>query len=76
MTKTAAEWMRLDQKLANDTVDQASAKYNDGKLVWLHGYFVWPHLTIYATISGPESIIQERDNWAYKALASISPVLQ
>ncbi len=77
MRKTPSDWVRLSLRGAKDfTADEAFAKHCDGKFVWVHGYLVWPHLTVYATISGPIDIAQNEQNWAYKALASLSVAVQ
>jgi hypothetical protein len=54
-------------------VDQATAEFLDENAVlWIHTYFVWEHLTIYATISGPEVEVGKSDSWAMDALNSIN----
>jgi hypothetical protein len=57
---------------SDSSIDQAAAEYidNDG-LMWIHAYLVWPHLTIYATVSGPKKIVKDDENWAIQALKSI-----
>jgi hypothetical protein len=59
------------------SVDQAAGEFSDEKgILWLHTYLVWPHLTIYATISGPEAEVRSPNNWAMDALRSIRPTTQ
>jgi hypothetical protein len=71
--KHSSTWQHRALSLSQDsTVDQAFALQFDGKLAWLHGYLVWPHLTVYATISGKEQEVDDPDNWAIKALRSLS----
>jgi hypothetical protein len=75
--KHTSAWEHLTLELGQDpTVDQAFAKQFDGRLAWLHGYFVWPHLTVYATVSGPEQEVDDPDNWAISALRSLSLLVQ
>lgn len=52
--------------------DLAVGSYTDSQNVeWFHLYFVWPMLTIYATISkGPGSNWQ-MCNWAFNSIRSI-----
>jgi hypothetical protein len=70
-------WKHLTLAPSQDpTVDQAFAKQFDGRFAWLHGYFVWPHLTVYATISGPEEEVDDPDNWAIRALRRLSLSVQ
>ena len=70
-------WKRLSHPLCADLqVDQASAEQYEEDLVWLHSYFVWPHLTVYATLSGAESDVHTPYTWARRALASLSLVVQ
>ena len=54
-------------------VDQATAEYRAGDdCVWVHSYIVWPHLTIYATVSGPEALVRDKNNWAFRAIKSLA----
>jgi len=53
--------------------DQATAEFVDSsKNLWIHCYLVFTHLTIYATISGPEAEVRTSDNWAIRALRSLT----
>ena len=73
IAKHDQQWQRWEAKIYPDlTVDQATAEYidNDG-LLWVHSYLVWPHLTIYSIISGPEGLVRLRDNWAIQSLKSV-----
>ncbi len=77
--KTPSKWKHLTLDLVHDsTVDQAFAEQCDGNgnMVWLHSYFVWPHLTVYATVSGPEQEVHDSESWAINALRSLSVVVQ
>jgi hypothetical protein len=52
--------------------DQASAELTDEDgLMWFHTYLVWPHLSVYATVSGPEALVRDASNWALRALDHI-----
>jgi hypothetical protein len=54
------------------SVDQATADWVDqNQILWVNSYLVWPHLTVYALVSGPESRVRESDTWAHRALRSI-----
>lgn len=55
ISKHAENWTTWEGKIYPEgSVDQASAEYLDKNgVLWIHSYLVWPHLTIYATISGP-----------------------
>jgi hypothetical protein len=56
----------------DSSVDQAVAESLDEEgVLWVHSYLVWPHLTIYALISGPESEVRDPTNWAAVAVKSI-----
>jgi hypothetical protein len=50
--------------------------FDEGGLLWIHAYFVWSHLTVYATVSGPEDVVRNPYNWATTALASLKLNLQ
>jgi len=57
---------------AGPGVDQATAEFKDDNgVLWLHSYLVWPHLTIYATISGPKELLDDKNNWAMQGLKSV-----
>lgn len=56
--------------------DRAGAEITDEKgVLWIHAYFVWPHLTVYATISGTPQAVTSPGNWALAALQTMGPVL-
>jgi hypothetical protein len=75
--KTPSDWKEMELEIVSDaSVDQAFAEQREGGLVWLHCYFVWPHLTVYATISGPEREVRDPQSWAAHALGSMSLVIQ
>jgi hypothetical protein len=73
MSKDARIWTVWRTKIHPDqSLDQAAAEYTDDKgLVWVHAYLVWPHLAIYVTISGPEQLVRDLDNWALESLRSL-----
>lgn len=55
-----------------DGVESAAAEIMDESgCLWVHAYLVWPHLTVYATISGPEDCVHDRESWAMFALTNI-----
>jgi hypothetical protein len=72
-----ASWtVRSDGVHPDPSLDQASAECVDGNgVLWVHAYLVWPHLTVYALVSGPEALLRATDNWAVQAVASIKLVL-
>jgi hypothetical protein len=77
MSKHAETWTVVKEKLYPDSVvDQASATFTDeNEFRWIHTYLVWPHLTIYVTISSPSDLVANNENWAIQSLKSISLVL-
>jgi hypothetical protein len=73
MASTGGSWAELERNLCKDpTVDQAAAAIVSDDVTWLHAYFVWPHLTVYATVSGPAPDALAPDTWAANALETIS----
>jgi hypothetical protein len=44
--------------------------------LWMHIYLVWPHLTIYLTLSGPPEQVHSQSSWARTAMNSLSLVIQ
>jgi|SRR5271165_1491103 len=73
MAKHSENWRVWQEKIHPDqSVDQATGEFLDAaRCLWIHSYLVWPHLTIYVTVSGPEADVQRPDNWATSALKSI-----
>lgn len=73
MSKSARPWTELKVDLRpSPLVDAAMGhQVDDEGDSWLHVYFVWPHLTIYATLIAPQGFDWGPDNWAYAALRSI-----
>jgi hypothetical protein len=73
MAEHAEDWTVWEERIHPDaSVDQATAKYiGDDGVFWIHTYLVWPHLTIYATISGPTIEVLNQNIWAMNALKSI-----
>jgi hypothetical protein len=71
--KHDAQWNRWKEKIhPNARVDQATAEFTDDDgLLWIHSYLVWPHLTVYSIISGPETMVRNSDNWALESLKSL-----
>jgi hypothetical protein len=68
--RTPGKWRKWETgPIAVSEAQQAVAELVDENgVLWLHAYVVWPHLTIYATISGPEDQIRDPDNWAITAM--------
>jgi hypothetical protein len=77
IAKHAQQWnIWKDNIYPDSAVDQATAEFTDENHVrWVHAYLVWPHLTIYVTISGPEETIRDRDNWAFQSLKTLTLVI-
>lgn len=73
IAKYPQRWNTWEAKIYPDSaVDQATAEFTDENgVLWVHSYLVWPHLTIYGTISGPEELVRDRENWAIQGLRSI-----
>jgi hypothetical protein len=71
--KQAEPWRVWKSKIYPDpVVDQATAEFTDAKgVLWVHTYLVWPHLTIYAIISGPKAQVTGQYNWAIQGLKSV-----
>ncbi len=71
--KHPAAWRMRPVGLHPDSlIDQAAAEsLDEDGVLWLHSYLVWPHLTVYALISGPESEVRDAPNWAAEAVKSI-----
>jgi len=78
IAKTPGNWTYWKRPLnENPQVDQATAELLDEHgVLWVHSYFVWSHLAVYATISGPPDVIRNPDNWAIKGLHSLEPIVQ
>ena len=76
IAKHAQRWSTWETKIYPDSaVDQATAEFTDENgILWVHSYLVWPHLTIYATISGSEGLVRDQNNWAIQGLKSIKLV--
>jgi hypothetical protein len=74
MTRNKAAWLLWDESLSRDEqVDWAAAEYlGDDSLLWIHAYFVWLTLAVYATISGPELQLRDHENWARQGLANLT----
>jgi len=74
--KHAQKWSTWESEIYPDSaVDQAAAEFIDENgILWVHSYLVWPHLTIYATISGPEGLVRDQGNWAIQGLKKIKLV--
>jgi hypothetical protein len=78
ISKEPRSWQSWRTKIHDDvTLDQEAAEYTDDQdVVWVHVYFVWPHLTVYATISGPEELVSDHNNWAFQGLRSMQLTTQ
>lgn len=77
MAKSSNPWRPIEHKLNGTTgVDQAAGEQSDGEgNRWIHAFLVWPHLLIYVTLIGPESLGWRADNWAFDAIRTISPII-
>lgn len=78
MAKHRGKWTgrELEIPMAH-TADQAAAEILDENAVlWIHAYLVWPHLAVYATVSGPEHSVRTPGNWAMAAIESITLAVQ
>ena len=73
MAKHAERWTIWNEKICPEMLtDEATGDFLDDKgVLWIHTYLVWPHLAIYATISGPPNEVLNPNNWARQALRSI-----
>jgi hypothetical protein len=71
--KHNAQWKRWKEKIHPDAgIDQATAEFtDDDRLLWIHSYLIWPHLTVYSIISGPETMVRSSDNWALESLKGL-----
>lgn len=71
--KHDAKWHKWEEKIHPDAdVDQATAEFTDDDgLLWIHSYLVWPHLTVYSIISGPQPTARNSGNWALQSLKSL-----
>jgi hypothetical protein len=77
IAKHAETWRTWNSRIHPDlAVDQATAEFTDAKgVLWVHTYLVWPHLTIYATISGPKALVTDKNNWTIQGLKSVRLVI-
>ena len=74
---TAVVWTPMTSNIGSDKVpDEAAAFYSEDQTVWLFAYFVWPHLTVLATISGLERDVFDETSWAMRALRSLRLTVQ
>jgi len=78
IAKHSERWRSWQVSINPDAaVDQATAEFTDDNgCLWVHSYLVWPHLAIYATISGPNDLARDLDSWAFAALRSLQVTLQ
>ena len=75
--KGNTEWtFRPSNHCADSSVDQECAETVEGETAWLHCYFVWPHVAVYATISGLIAQVRDTESWAHSALRTLALVLQ
>jgi hypothetical protein len=72
ITRQPQAWRVWTKRIhPNCDIDQASAEFTDKDgVMWVHSYLVWPHLTVYATVSGPPHLVIQESNWAVQSLAS------
>jgi len=75
---SSGQWEMLHlAPLSTDVPEQAAAETTDSDgLLWIHAYVVWPHLTVYATVSGPQEDVRNPQNWAITALETMKPTSQ
>jgi len=73
ISKHDQNWNCWSSRIHPDAaLDQATAEFIDvNGLLWVHCYLVWPHLTVYATISGPEALVRDQSNWALQAIKNL-----
>ena len=73
--KDNQNWRLWKMKVHPDrSLDQATAEFLDEKgFLWIHSYLVWPHVTVYITVSGPAADVRLPGNWAITALQSVTP---
>jgi len=78
ISKHPEQWCIWQERLHDDPrLDQAIGEFVDKSgVLWIHAYFVWPHLTVYATVSGPTEQVRERSNWALTGLRGLALVVQ
>jgi hypothetical protein len=76
VARDSGSWRMWSNALHPDsTIDQATAEREDqNQTVWVHTYLVWPHLTVYALVSGPVAELRSPNNWATNAVRSIQLV--
>lgn len=73
ISKQTQQWSIWKGNIHPDpTVDQATAQFSDEKgALWVNSYLVWPHLTVYATLSGPEDLVRDNGNWAFQGIRTL-----
>lgn len=73
ISKDDQDWNLWKSQIHPDAgIDQATAEYVDAdNLLWVHCYLVWPHLTVYAIISGPNMLVKDPNNWALQAIKTL-----
>ena len=78
LAKSQGQWKVWDHSpLAIDGTEQATAETVDSEgTLWIHAYIVWPHLTVYATVSGPADQLRNRQDWAIAALGTMKLNIQ
>ena len=77
MQKQGGTWspIPLDSMPTADA-DKAGAQQLVDDTLWIHIYLVWPHLSVYLTLSGPSNQVLDEDSWARTAVNSLSLVIQ
>ncbi|MGH9345000.1 MAG: hypothetical protein ACRD19_14720 [Terriglobia bacterium] len=68
--KSSGQWKVWEESpiMLAETQQAIAETFDESGRLWIHAYIVWPHLTIYATISGPEDRVRDPENWAMTAL--------
>lgn len=74
MAANRRSWKVWGRKIhADSTVDQATAEFLDGEVLWIFSYLVWPHIVVLATIIGPMDQVSDGGNWTFAAIRTIHP---
>lgn len=78
IAKTSQDWnvLKTTSLLIPGAEHAIGETLDENGLLWIHAYIVWPHLTVYVTISGPEDVVRSSQNWAQVAMESIRVRIQ
>ena len=73
IAKTSGTRTDVPTRVNEHAPDQAAVEVLDANgISWLHTYLVWPHLAIYASLSGPEGAVHNNESWARLALKTLA----